>query len=353
MPIRPIPWYAHNLVRNTTRIRFAGIVVIAILVSLEALLRVSGIARANVDKVYSDIYDIEYVMLPGTVYPYSKDGEHLNEHGFRGKPLPRERTPGLRRVICMGDSTTAGYGPLEDSYPYRLQVELEKDFGEGRVEVFNAGLPGTCLLQQLLLFQRLLRKWRPDVLVVGGQGDGRRDVYLYRRELERERFKRLYTARRYLAKSEIYRTMRRLIKGPPVGLVLDPMNAGSDTFTNYHAQMDLWADLERFDAMGREDGFKLIFFHPPDRSQIEALRAQGLQPGTPGYRASTYRGIPEQFARRHGHPFVDVIPGFLAEPMNQELFYDPVHPGGRGNRVLARQIANVVREKLADAVVAD
>ncbi|MCZ7585430.1 MAG: GDSL-type esterase/lipase family protein [Deltaproteobacteria bacterium] len=332
------------------RIRLASLAVITFLVTLEMFLRVAEVGRSGVDKVYSDIYDVEYVMTPGATNPYSNDGETLNEQGLRGMDVAVQRTPGVYRVICLGDSTTYGFGLLEDSYPFILQKLLEQEFGDGGVEVVNGGVPGTGFLQQLLLFQRSLRQYKPDVVTLAGHPSMRMDIYNYRRRLESEYHRNLFTLRRHLARSQIYRTLRRFIKGPPVGYI--PENETSPQAPEMRGlhMRDYRADLERFHEMAQEDGFDLVVFKPPYQLLVEELQAQGARPGMPEYDGRIHHRTVESmgghFAERYGYAFVDVVPGFLCEPVDRDLFDDPNHPGGKGNRIIAEAVAPVIAERL-------
>jgi len=87
-----------------------------------------------------------------------------DRNGFRG----REPQPNRRTVLCLGDSTVFGYRVEEsDSFPGRLQARLDsEDDSGGGWRVINAGVPGYTSFQVRLLAERLVPRWRPDVIVV-------------------------------------------------------------------------------------------------------------------------------------------------------------------------------------------
>lgn len=90
---------------------------------------------------------------------YNSDGLRDREHDLR-KP------PGTRRVICLGDSTTLGFGlrPAE-AYPQLLESLLQ---ASGRaVEVFNVALWGWSTRQERIAYRRIARRYSPDHVLLG------------------------------------------------------------------------------------------------------------------------------------------------------------------------------------------
>jgi HEAT repeat protein/lysophospholipase L1-like esterase len=92
--------------------------------------------------------------------------EDYNHDGLRDREHNVAKPPGVRRLVCLGDSTTAGYRIRpEDAYPQVLQ-DLLDSLGRS-VEVFNVALGGWSTHQELLAYRRLARKYHPDVVLVG------------------------------------------------------------------------------------------------------------------------------------------------------------------------------------------
>jgi hypothetical protein len=75
--------------------------------------------------------------------------EDYNSDGLRDRDHELARTPGVRRVVCLGDSTTLGWGlrPPE-AYPQVLE-ELLEEAGD-RTEVLNVALGGWSTRQELI-----------------------------------------------------------------------------------------------------------------------------------------------------------------------------------------------------------
>jgi len=80
--------------------------------------------------------------------------------GLRGRPHPEARTPGRRRLLVLGDSFVWCWGvPMEQCFTERLEVRLG-------AEVVNAGVPAYSTAQELLFYERDLRRYRPDAVVL-------------------------------------------------------------------------------------------------------------------------------------------------------------------------------------------
>jgi hypothetical protein len=85
-----------------------------------------------------------------------------NALGFRGPLPPRERAPGVARVITLGDSFTFGLGvPEEETYPAVLRELLAP------AEVMDVSYPGWNPDNELRAFERIGREYAPDVVVLG------------------------------------------------------------------------------------------------------------------------------------------------------------------------------------------
>ena len=85
--------------------------------------------------------------------------------GFRGGPVERTKRPGVRRIACIGASTT--YGSLvdpADSYPAQLGVIFREK--PGQWEVVNAGVPGWISTETWVNLVLRVLPLDPDVVVI-------------------------------------------------------------------------------------------------------------------------------------------------------------------------------------------
>jgi len=113
-----------------------------------------------------------------------------NNLGMRGPDVRDRKRRGTYRVLCMGDSTTFGWGVSDgESYPRVAEAalaELGGLFGR-RCEVLNAGVPGYTLQRIERYLERDLLALEPDLVTVCSWGELDRPgpVGLYRQLLER------------------------------------------------------------------------------------------------------------------------------------------------------------------------
>ena len=91
----------------------------------------------------------------------------VNADGFRGPRVPRERTPGVPRVVALGDSFTWGTGVQEDgTWPRQLERALEARRVGSEVEVLNWGVEAYNTLQEAAFLEWQHPQWRPDLVLV-------------------------------------------------------------------------------------------------------------------------------------------------------------------------------------------
>ncbi|MFH1800857.1 MAG: GDSL-type esterase/lipase family protein [Candidatus Omnitrophota bacterium] len=91
-----------------------------------------------------------------------------NAQGFRGeKDVSVERTPGVRRLLFLGDSFVFGWG-VNDSETFSSVVERELNAAatDSPTEVINAAVYGFDIVEYSEMFNRVI-KYSPDVLFLG------------------------------------------------------------------------------------------------------------------------------------------------------------------------------------------
>ncbi len=91
----------------------------------------------------------------------------INARGYRDLERAIPRPPGVRRVVCLGDSFTWGVRVLfDDAWPQRLERLLARDRGEVW-EAVNLGEPGLNSVQEAARLASQGFAYEPDVVVVG------------------------------------------------------------------------------------------------------------------------------------------------------------------------------------------
>jgi lysophospholipase L1-like esterase len=89
----------------------------------------------------------------------------INSRGLRDREIPYERTPGVLRILMLGDSFTEGWGvPVEETWSKRI----ERLYAQRGVtaEVINAGVGNYNTVMEVSWFFAEGRKYRPDVVVL-------------------------------------------------------------------------------------------------------------------------------------------------------------------------------------------
>ncbi|MCB9872108.1 MAG: SGNH/GDSL hydrolase family protein [Planctomycetes bacterium] len=104
-----------------------------------------------------------YLPTPG----FHRGGNAHDRRGFRGEGFPLVKPPGERRVVCLGGSTTYGWGVRGDhrmSFPALLGQKLAA--ARPPIRVINAGTPGWTSLEVLIDFETRILDLAPDVVLV-------------------------------------------------------------------------------------------------------------------------------------------------------------------------------------------
>lgn len=91
----------------------------------------------------------------------------INNHGYRGPDFTTEKTPGVMRVVCLGESNTFGLRlPDNVVWPAKLQVRLnELDPQHRNWEVLNLAVTDYSSLQGLRLANREVARLKPDIVL--------------------------------------------------------------------------------------------------------------------------------------------------------------------------------------------
>ncbi len=126
--------------------------------------RENGIVRYHEDLIRDP--ELLWRFQPGShVY-----GADINSLGFREREFQRLKAPGVKRVICLGDSVTAQGRPCYACYLNELLTNAPPD--GGRWEAFGLGVYGYSSQQGLRQFETLGRSLQPDVVTVSfGRND--------------------------------------------------------------------------------------------------------------------------------------------------------------------------------------
>lgn len=92
----------------------------------------------------------------------------IGANGFRDLDRSRERPPDVFRIAVLGDSFTFGFGVRsEDVLTRHLERLLEKQGLDGRrFEVMNFGMPAYSTHEERVLYERIVREYRPQLVLL-------------------------------------------------------------------------------------------------------------------------------------------------------------------------------------------
>lgn len=102
----------------------------------------------------------------------SKNNEYnifvrINNYGFRGKDITKEKNPRITRIMVLGDSFTFGVGSEEDeTIPYLIEKYLNEQGAKGhQVEVINSGFGHYSPLLHYLKTKDEYLEFNPDIVL--------------------------------------------------------------------------------------------------------------------------------------------------------------------------------------------
>jgi len=112
-----------------------------------------------------------YLRYQGLHRPWlEEDGAvavRINQAGIRDREeIGFHKPPGQRRIVCLGDSVTFGFGiPVEDCWVRKIETGLRQRFGD--VRTVNCGFMGTLLVDEYWYgLKHRFHRFHPDMVVV-------------------------------------------------------------------------------------------------------------------------------------------------------------------------------------------
>ncbi|MFN7952798.1 MAG: GDSL-type esterase/lipase family protein [bacterium] len=209
-------------------------------------------------------------------------GSWINAHGMRGPETTVAKPRGVRRVITLGDSGTFGWEvPEPECYPRQLEAVLRKALADDRVEVVNAGIPGTTSLQGRRWFESRVVDFEPDVVVLafGGNDGDRLEVADRARHILPEQL----TLDQVLLTSRVYQLLYKLVA--------------------WDARAALGADKRRWVPRVSVEEFEENYRAILDRAAAAGAHAVLL--ARPGPDWTSYREVEMRLARERDLPYLD------------------------------------------------
>lgn len=305
--------------------------------------------------------------IPSPNYTDSGGLQH-NSQGYRGKAVDLRRTPGVVRVLCLGGSTTYGWGTphAEDAYPAWLERILAQDLPQGfrGIEVINAGIPFGTTAEILTHYHFKFHYYRPDIVVINPGGNDAESMVNY------DYYHPDYShyRRALLLPPPLPPLGRLLIKSRFVAVLLIPLVHGETPAADAFVKKDrlpppaLWypqpPGKTRQERVRNIPDDEIAFKHNLE-TLLDEIEADGAKTLLVPFRfvdATQYRpdkGGPEAMVREERllwelaakrHLPVAPFPASVISPGN---WTDTCHYNAEGNREKAAHVAPYVREILS------
>ncbi len=158
---------------------FRALLVLILLLGLEGLARIyrvlvppaEGVGYGYPPNLYTWDDACEYRCTPGfrgffEGALYSDVPISINSDGYRDRDFPRTKTPGVERVVFLGDSVTFGSGVPAEARFSDL-VGSEPTSASSAYESLNLAINSYTFYHYLQLVRKKVPRYDPEIVVIG------------------------------------------------------------------------------------------------------------------------------------------------------------------------------------------
>jgi len=312
---------------------------------------------ANSAKIYLEDFSLGWKLIPNLCYraPYNfsppprfpcEKGYYnieTNSMGLRNKKIQEKGN--RKRVICIGDSITFGWGVKQIyTYPSHLEWLLNAKY-PGEFEVINAGIPGYTSRQGLVFYVEKLKGLKPDYIIISfGANDS---TFAPIPDKNSVRYKTLTAGlHKILCLSRIYTLMRGSMLPLKKTLIRYDEPYTSGKLVRRVSPDDYYENLKDIVKTAEKEGTKpilLITTKEDEYSRKMSLLAREMKiPLVKGFTAIHARKKEIMTDRRFVNLrryYISLLgeANLMANP-SYFLFVDPVHPSGIGHKIIAEEL---------------
>ncbi|MEM1215629.1 MAG: SGNH/GDSL hydrolase family protein [Bacteroidota bacterium] len=367
----------------TKSVRFTAYALFGLLLFIVIVLAAELYARNQAEYgragfVFSEklIYHLSPKMTAEKAYAWGKVGKPpftltFNEQGFRGPDFTPAPPEGVKRVLVLGDSYTAGLDyPWEVSYVGQWQRMLNANGGQ-QYELLNVSCPAWGTDQQYLFWQTMGRKLQADHVVVLTSPNDAREAWNHKMVYYDEEMGRLATrdpvtkiSRRerrgwkWASRSSLYQLLQKKVFKTNYGEFARvfwyfPVNYGVEDSTDwdrplflkqslavvdtsYRLLEQMYADVAK-DAAAQGAQFHLVKI--PIRTEFDSTYAD-----TSLFHPQIVEQRMTAMSRRNGWNFVNLNAALREHPDFQDIFMDwEYHYDEDGHNWMAEQLYEKVQ----------
>ena len=111
-------------------------------------------------------FELQYT--PEGIEPNQRgESININNEGFRGPEITKEKPENTYRIFVVGGSTTFGSGVKDDeTAPAHLQKIFDSEELDFKVEVINAGIPAGRSTGEVIFVKEKLMEYDPDLFII-------------------------------------------------------------------------------------------------------------------------------------------------------------------------------------------
>jgi tetratricopeptide (TPR) repeat protein len=158
--------------------------VFAIFFLLEVMVRIILPQKIN-PNLQAPAFGMSNALLAGTDFTWI-DHRHYptynisinNKHLRSDREIPYDKSPGVFRILCLGDSVLFGSGvEFDELFSSQLERLLNQEQQSKKYEVINASAPAWGLLEYYIYLKNEGYKYSPDLVVIGLSPDDLRQNY--------------------------------------------------------------------------------------------------------------------------------------------------------------------------------
>jgi len=187
---------------------------------------------------------------------------NINNEGFRGLDIQREKPDDTYRIFMVGGSTAFGYGTSSDqnTIPAHLQKKFNQVNLEKSVEVINAGIFGYNSNDEMNLVKNKLVHYDPDLVIIF---DGSNDIFRpYNDTLNVHDLGDVgYIYRKYFQFYKTLDVINNIIEEPKPPLITEYLKGGK---IKLHDREKLWMkNMSTICELGNQKGFKTLILLQP------------------------------------------------------------------------------------------
>ena len=271
----------------------------------------------------------------------------INSLGFRGREIAPEKSPGVPRILIMGDSITWGdYLRDEDTYVRHTEVDLARALGHP-VEVINGGEGDTGSEEQIDILEESGLRVKPDLVVLGFYLNDSRPPWGFSGELGGRGWLRRHSlaADKFYEKLVLWRWIRQ--QGGSRFAWIEAQNrldwkhdprafqelaqlADFDWGAAWDAASWETIDrqLTRLEHHAKQNGFRVATLTFPVKFQVQATTADDSP-------QKTFAGL----SRKHGFTNLDLLPLFRAHA-SEDILFDQCHPTALMNGMIGAAVSD-------------